>query len=189
MPYIHTHTWGVCVCVCVCVSQSKRENHPVPQEGGWEIEWPYIHKDMVCVCVCVYGKRENHPVPQVPPCGTGWFSLLPSHHVFVGSPSSLARTHSWKPQNRRGWGRGCRRNGPQNRRGGGRRCRRSRGISCSTGGGGRIYIHRNIYIYIYATPSKIYVFLLFCRAFYGLDSLPTMSGFVRLLMYTYMHPP
>ena len=49
MPYIHRHVgW---VGVCVYVSQSKRENHPVPQEGGWEIEWPYIHKDMVCVCV------------------------------------------------------------------------------------------------------------------------------------------
>ena len=33
------------------MSQSKRENHPVPQEGGWEIEWPYIDKDMVCVCM------------------------------------------------------------------------------------------------------------------------------------------
>ena len=43
--------------VCVYVSQSKRENHPVPQEGGWEIEWPYIDKDMVCVCM--YGKRET----------------------------------------------------------------------------------------------------------------------------------
>ena len=74
MPYIHRHVVCVCVCLCVCVcvcvcvsvclSQSKRENHPVPQEGGWEIEWPYIHKDMVCVCVCVYGKREYHPVPQ-----------------------------------------------------------------------------------------------------------------------------
>ena len=40
-----TQTRGVCV--CVYVSQSNRENHPVPQEGGWEIEWPYIHKDMV----------------------------------------------------------------------------------------------------------------------------------------------
>ena len=56
--HTYTDTW----CVCVYVSQSKRENHPVPQEGAWEIEWPYIHKDMVCVCV--YGKRENHPVPQ-----------------------------------------------------------------------------------------------------------------------------
>ena len=28
--------------MCVCVS--KRENHPFPQEGGWEIEWPYVHK-------------------------------------------------------------------------------------------------------------------------------------------------
>ena len=27
MPYIHRHV------VCVCVSPSKRENHPVPQEG------------------------------------------------------------------------------------------------------------------------------------------------------------
>ena len=47
MPYIHRHV----VCVCVYVFQSKRENHPVAQEGGWEIEWPYIHKDMGCVCV------------------------------------------------------------------------------------------------------------------------------------------
>ena len=71
---------GVCVClfvcVCVCLSQSKRENHPVPQEGGWEIEWPYIHKDMVCVCV--YSKRENHPVPHG---GGGGFSFLPGPHA------------------------------------------------------------------------------------------------------------
>ena len=46
--HTYTDTW----LVCVCVSQSKRENHPFPQEGGWEIEWPYIHKG------------ENHPVPQ-----------------------------------------------------------------------------------------------------------------------------
>ena len=46
----YTDTW--CVCVCIYVSQSKRENHPFPQEGGWEIEWPYIHTG------------ENHPVPQ-----------------------------------------------------------------------------------------------------------------------------
>ena len=47
------HTYTDMWCVCVCVSLSKRENHPVPQEGGWEIERPYIHKDMVCACVCV----------------------------------------------------------------------------------------------------------------------------------------
>ena len=47
-PYMHRHV----VCVCVYVSQSKREIHPFPQEGGREIEWPYIHKE------------ENHPVPQ-----------------------------------------------------------------------------------------------------------------------------
>ena len=81
---IHTQTRGV------RVSQSKRENHPVPQEGGWEIEWPYIHKDMVGVCVCVYGKRENHPVPQ----GGGGRVLLPPWP---------ARTVG-KPQNRRGGG-------------------------------------------------------------------------------------
>ena len=74
---IHTQTRGVCV--CVYVSQSKRENHPVPREGGWEIEWPYIHKDMVCVCVA---KKVLPPWP--------------------------ARTGG-KPQNRRGGGRGCRR--------------------------------------------------------------------------------
>ena len=75
----------LCVCVCVCsyVSQSNRESHPVPQ-GGREIEWPYIHKDMVCVCVCVYGKRENHPVPQ----GGG----------------GAARTHSWKTTKPQGSG-------------------------------------------------------------------------------------
>ena len=47
MPYIHRHM----VCVYIYVSQSKRENHPFPQEGGWEIEWPCIHKG------------ENHPIP------------------------------------------------------------------------------------------------------------------------------
>ena len=70
--------------VCVYVSQSKRENHPVPQEGGWEIEWPYIFVAVAVVVVeeavvvvvvvvvavavvvvvvvhgvCVYGKRET----------------------------------------------------------------------------------------------------------------------------------
>ena len=58
---IHTQTRGVCV--CVYVSQSKRESHPVPQEGGW-------------LCVCVYGKRENHPVPQ-----GGGVSFLPGPHA------------------------------------------------------------------------------------------------------------
>ena len=51
------------VCVCIYVSQSKRENHPFPQEAGWEIEWPYIHKG------------ENHPVPRrggVPPWPARW---------------------------------------------------------------------------------------------------------------------
>ena len=57
-PYIHRHV----VCVCVYVSQSKRENHPFPQEGGWEIEWPYIHKG------------ENHPVARG---GGGGRVLLP----------------------------------------------------------------------------------------------------------------
>ena len=86
MPYIHRHV----VCVCVCVSEQKG-NHPVPQEGGWEIEWPYIHKDMVGGCVCVCGKRENHPVPR----GGG-----------AGSPSSRARTHSWKTTKPQGRGKG-----------------------------------------------------------------------------------
>ena len=69
MPYIHRHV----VCVCVGVSQSKRENHAVPQEGGWKIEWPY---NGVCVCVCVhvYGKRET----------------ILFHRWGAGSPSCLA---------------------------------------------------------------------------------------------------
>ena len=75
-PYIHRHV------VCVCVSQSKRENHPFPQEGGWEIEWPYIHKG------------ENHPVPQGGE--GGGFSFLPGPH---GGGRGCT-----KP---RRWGRGC----------------------------------------------------------------------------------
>ena len=47
------------------MSQSKRENHPFPQEGGWEIEWPYIHKG------------ENHPVPLHRGGAGGWVLLPP----------------------------------------------------------------------------------------------------------------
>ena len=71
---IHTQTRGV----CVCVSQSTRENHLVRQEGGWEIEWPYIHKDMVCVCVCLHWQKRK------PSCSTekgGGFSFLPGPHA------------------------------------------------------------------------------------------------------------
>ena len=103
----HTYTDTWLVCVCVYVSQSKRENHPFPQEGGWEIEWPYIHQDMVCECVCVWQKGK-------PSCSTGGggFSFLPAPH---GGGRGCRRKQSTKP---RRWGRGC---------------RRSRGISCSTG--------------------------------------------------------
>ena len=65
------------------MSQSKRENHPFPQEGGSEIEWPYIHKG------------ENHLVP-----GGGGFSLLPGPHGGGGDPEKARR-----------WGRGCRSRG------------------------------------------------------------------------------
>ena len=92
---IHTQTRGLCVCVCGCVyvSQRKRENHPVPQEGGWEIEWPYIHKDVVCVCVAKGKTILFHR-------GRGGGA--------AGSPSSLARTHSWKTTQPHGWGEGMR---------------------------------------------------------------------------------
>ena len=83
-PYMHRHV----VCVCVYVSQSKREIHPFPQEGGREIEWPYIHKE------------ENHPVPQG---GVGGFSFFSGPH---GGGRGCRRKQSTKP---RRWGRGCRR--------------------------------------------------------------------------------
>ena len=75
---IHTQTRGVCVC------QSKRENHPVPQEGGWEIEWPYIHKDMggwvgVCVGVCVCVSKGNTILFHSG--GGGGFSFLAGPHA------------------------------------------------------------------------------------------------------------
>ena len=126
--HTYTDTWSVCVCGCVYVSQRKRENHPVPQEGGWEIEWPYIHKDVVCVCVC--GKRENHPVPQGEGGGGGGgFSFLPGPHAQLEN-----HTTAWVGGGDAGGSRA------QNRGCGARRCRRSRGISCSTpGGGGRIH--------------------------------------------------
>ena len=122
----YTDTWSVCVCGCVYVSQRKRENHPVPQEGGWEIEWPYIHKDVVCVCVWQKGK---------PSCSTGGggggggFSFLPGPHAQLEN-----HTTAWVGGGDAGGSRA------QNRGCGARRCRRSRGISCSTpGGGGRIH--------------------------------------------------
>ena len=102
---IHTQTRGVCV--CVYVSQSKRENHPVPREGGWEIEWPYIHKDMVCVCV--WQKKSFLPGPH---------AQVENHKTAGVGGGDAAGSRA------------------QNRGGGGRGCRRSRGISCSTGGGG-----------------------------------------------------
>ena len=80
-PYIHRHV----VCVCVYVSQSKRENHPFPQEGGWEIEWPYIHKGE---------------------------TILFHRGGGAGSPSSTVRggdAAGSRAQNRGGGGRGCRR--------------------------------------------------------------------------------
>ena len=86
---IHTQTRGVCVCMCL---RAKRENHPVPQEGGWAIEWPYIHKDMVCVCMAKGKTILFHG-------GGGGRVLLPPWP---------ARTVG-KPQNCRGGGRGCRR--------------------------------------------------------------------------------
>ena len=87
---IHTQTRGV------RVSQSKRENHPVPQEGGWEIEWPYIHKDMVGVCVCMAKGK----------------TILFHRGGGAGSPSSLARTHSWKTTKPQGGGGGGGENTP-----------------------------------------------------------------------------
>ena len=119
MPYIHRHVGCVCVCVseqkgkpscstggglgdrmaiqkqrhgvCVCVClRAKGKTILFHRRGGWEIEWPYIHKDMVCVCVWQKGK---------PSCSTGGFSFLPAWPTrTVG-----------KPQNRRGGGRACRR--------------------------------------------------------------------------------
>ena len=88
MPYIHTHVG----CVCVCVSQSKRENHPVPQEGGWEIEWPYIHKDMGCVCVCM-AKGKTILFHRCPPVEQDGFPFC--HHtmsLWVLLPPWPART-------------------------------------------------------------------------------------------------
>ena len=118
-PYIHRHV----VCVCIYnVSQSKREIHPFPQEGGREIEWPYIHKE------------ENHPVPQ----GGGW----------AGSLSSLARTVGGgdaagsRAQNRGGGGGdAAEAEGypfPQGKTAG--------GISYSTGGGGEYTMTSITYI-------------------------------------------
>ena len=95
MPYLRRHT------LCVCVSQSKRENHPVPQEGGWEIGMAIHsqrHDGWVGGCVC-WAKRENHPVPQ----GGGGFSFLPGPHAQLENHKTAG------------------------------------GISCSTGGAGRIH--------------------------------------------------
>ena len=125
---IHTQTRGVCVCVCLCVcvcvsvclSQTKREN--LPQKGGWEIEWPYIHKDIVCVCVCIWQKGK-------PSCSTGGggagFSFFPGPHAQLENHKAAGVGGGDAAGSR-----------AQNRGGGGRGCGRSRGISCSTGGCG-----------------------------------------------------
>ena len=50
-------------------------------------------------------------------------------------------------------------------------------------------LHTHI-LYIYTTsPLKDLCFFTLCCAFYGLDSLPTMSDLVRLLTYTYILTP
>ena len=67
------------------------------------------------------GKRENHPVPR----GGG-----------AGSPSSLAR--SWKTTKPHKWG-GMPQKAEHKTAAVGEGDRRSRGISCSTGGVGRIH--------------------------------------------------
>ena len=92
MPYIPRHV--VCVCVCMCVSEQKGKPS-CSTGGGWEIEWPYIHKDMVggCMCVCVRVAKGKTILFH----RGGW---------GAGSPSSLARTHSWKTTKPQGWGEG-----------------------------------------------------------------------------------
>ena len=110
---IHTQTRSV----CVYVSQSKRENHPFPQEGGWEIEWPYIHKG------------ENHPVARGG--GGAGFSFLPGPH---GGGEGMPQEAEHKTTKPRRWGRACRYPVPQGKTAG--------GISCSTGGG---RIHHDVH--------------------------------------------
>ena len=82
-----------------------------------------IHSQRRGVCVC--GKRENHPVPQGEGGGGGGFSFLPGPHAQLEN-----HTTAWVGGGDAGGSRA------QNRGCGARRCRRSRGISCSTPGGG-----------------------------------------------------
>ena len=85
------------MCVYICVSQSKRENHPFPQEGDWEIEWPYIDKG------------ENHPVPQgggrvlLPPrCGEGMPQEAGHKTAVVGEGDAAEAEGYPVPQRGRG---------------------------------------------------------------------------------------
>ena len=79
----HTNEWnGQTRCVCVCVSEQKGKPS-CSTGGGLGDRKAYIHKDLVCVCMA---KRKT----------------ILFHGGEGDSPSSLARTHSWKTtQNRR----------------------------------------------------------------------------------------
>ena len=124
----------VCVCLSVCL-RAKGKTILFRRRGGWEIEWQYIHKDMMCVCVPQGDRMAIHSQRHgVCVCVAKRKTIL-FQRGGAGSGSSLARTHSWKttkPQ-------GCRRKQSTKPRRWGTGCRRSRGTEgypVPQGGGG-----------------------------------------------------
>ena len=144
MPYIHRHVVcvcvrvGVCVCVClsVCLSVSKQKGKPSCSTGGGLGDRMAIHSQRhgVCACVracvracvCVCGAKGRTILFHRG--GGGGFSFRPGPHAQLKNHKTAGVGGGDAAGSR-----------AQNRGGGGRGCRRSRGISCSTGGAGRIH--------------------------------------------------
>ena len=112
-----------CVCVCVCL-RAKGKTILFHRRGVGRQDGHTFTKTW-CVCVCVSMAKGK--------------TILFHRRVGAGSPSSLARTHSWKTTKPQGWGEGMPQEAEHKTAAVGEGdAAEAEGISCSTGGAGRI---------------------------------------------------